>query len=175
MIKKVVMYFRLLFASPYQKASIYAKYLGIKFGDNVRILHYPRWGSESFLIEIGNNVTITRGVCFVNHDGGAALFREEYPGLNRFGKIKVGNNVFIGINAIIMPGVTIGNNVVIAAGAIVTRDVPDNTVVAGIPARQMNTISEYKNTTLENGIQIKSSGAARRTEILRYLDSHGDV
>ena len=72
------------------------KYLGIKFGNNVRILHYPRWGSEPFLIEIGDNVTITRGVSFVNHDGGVALFRDEFKGLNSFGKIKVGNNVFIG-------------------------------------------------------------------------------
>ena len=169
------MYFRLIFSSPYQKAAIYSKYLGIRFGDYVRILHFPRWGSEPFLIEIGNNVTITRGVCFVNHDGGAALFREQYPGLNRFGKIKVGNNVFIGINAIIMPGVTIGNNVLIAAGAIVTRDVPNDVVVAGIPARQMNTIPEYKKTMLKNGIQIQSSGTARRNEILKHLESQGDA
>jgi acetyltransferase-like isoleucine patch superfamily enzyme len=170
MLKKLLMYIQLIFADAYKKKDIYAKYLGISFGDRVRILHFPRWGSEPFLIEIGNNVTITRGVAFVNHDGGVALFRKEYPGLNVYGKIKVGNNVFIGINSIIMPGVTIGDNVVIGAGSIVNRDVPDNVVVAGIPAKVIKTIEDYKENSLKKGIQIQSSGENRKQEILDFLN-----
>ncbi|KAJ2780511.1 hypothetical protein H4R18_003413 [Coemansia javaensis] len=49
--------------------------------------------------------------------------------------VKIGNNVWVGGGAIILPGVTIGNGVTVAAGAVVTRDVPDNVVVAGNPAR----------------------------------------
>lgn len=78
----------LFFASYWSRASIYHKYLGTKFGKNVRFFYFPRFGNEPYLIEIGNNVTITRGVSFVTHEGGAALFRQEYPDLNLFGKIK---------------------------------------------------------------------------------------
>lgn len=62
---------------------------------------------------------------------------------DKIGVITVGNNVNIGWNAMIMPGVSIGNNVVIGCGAIVTKDVPNNTVVAGVPAKVIETIEEY--------------------------------
>lgn len=62
---------------------------------------------------------------------------------NHLGKgtpVKIGNDVWIGGNCTILPGVTIGNNVVIAAGAVVTKDVPDNCVVGGVPAKIIKTI-----------------------------------
>ena len=130
--KKIVFYSRLLLVSEYDKARIYNKYLDVKFGKNVRIIHFPRFGSEPYLIEIGNNVTITRGVSFVNHDGGVGLLRQDYPGINIYGKIIIGNNVFIGINSIIFPNVHIGNNVIIGAGSLVTKNIPDNSIAAGV-------------------------------------------
>lgn len=64
-----------------------------------------------------------------------ALATQRISGLE-FGKpITIGNHVWIGGNALIMPGVTIGNDVVVAAGAVVTKDVPDGTMVAGNPAK----------------------------------------
>lgn len=57
--------------------------------------------------------------------------------------IVVGNNVYIGNNVIILPGVTIGNNVVIGAGAVVSKDIPDNSVAVGVPARVIKTADEY--------------------------------
>lgn len=56
--------------------------------------------------------------------------------------VKIGNNVWIGMNAIILKGVTVGDNSVIAAGAVVTKDVPPNTVVAGNPARFAKRLTE---------------------------------
>lgn len=171
MLVRFRMYFNLLFANSYKKAGIYSKYLGVTFGKNVRILQFPRWGSEPFLIEIGDNVTITRGVAFVNHDGGVALFRDEYPGLNVYGRIKVGNNVFIGINTIILPGVTIGNNVVIGAGCIVNKDIPDNVVVAGIPAKVIRQLDDYKENLLTKSMIVTSTDLKeRKKEILAKLD-----
>jgi len=165
---KIWMYLQLVFANPYQKSKIYSKFIGIKFGNNVRILNFPRFGSEPYLIEIGDDVTITRGVCFVNHDGGVAVFRKDLPGLNVYGRIIIGNNVFIGINSIIMPGVKIGNNVVIGAGSIVNKDIPDNVVVAGIPAKVIKSLLEYKSTILPKSIQIEDS-VDRKAQILDFL------
>jgi maltose O-acetyltransferase len=54
--------------------------------------------------------------------------------------IHIGNDVWIGGQVVILPGITIGNNVIIAAGAVVTHDVPDNTLVAGVPARKLKTL-----------------------------------
>ncbi len=54
--------------------------------------------------------------------------------------VNIGNDVWIGGNCTILPGITVGNNVVIAAGAVVTKDVPDNCVVAGVPARIIKTL-----------------------------------
>lgn len=54
--------------------------------------------------------------------------------------VTIGNDVWVGGNVTILPGVTIGNNVVVAAGAVVTKDVPDNCVVGGVPAKVIQTI-----------------------------------
>lgn len=54
--------------------------------------------------------------------------------------VKIGNDVWIGANVIILPGVTIGNNVVIAAGAVVSEDIPDNSLVGGVPAKFIKTL-----------------------------------
>ena len=170
MLRKLIMYLRLFLSNEWEKANIYNKYLGVKFGKSVRISSFPSFGSEPYLIEIGNNVTITRGVAFVNHDGGAAVFRNEYPGLNVFGKIKIENNVFIGKHSIIFPSVNIGNNVVIGAGSLVTKDIPDNTVAAGVPAKFIKSFTDYKETVLKKSIQIHSKGEQRKKEILEFLN-----
>lgn len=64
--------------------------------------------------------------------------------IDKFGRIKIGNNVHIGTNAVIMPGVTIGDNVIIGCMAIVTHDIPSNSVAVGVPARVIETIDEYE-------------------------------
>jgi carbonic anhydrase/acetyltransferase-like protein (isoleucine patch superfamily) len=64
------------------------------------------------------------------------MLRNAYGGeLDRVGRIDIRDNVFIGHQAIVMPGVTIGPNAVVAAGSVVTRDVPPGTVVGGVPAK----------------------------------------
>jgi len=97
------------------------------------------------LIIMGDNVKITNGVRFVTHDGGVHVIRNKYNmhNIDKFGTIVIGNNVFIGINSIIMPNVVIGDNVVIGAGSIVTRDIPNNTIVCGFPAKEVKNIEEY--------------------------------
>lgn len=69
--------------------------------------------------------------------------KEEYKDIDLFGRIYVGDDVHIGTNVIIMPNVKIGSNVIIGCSAVVTKDIPDNSVVAGIPARVIKSITEY--------------------------------
>jgi maltose O-acetyltransferase len=88
-------------------------------------------------IEIGSNCAVGPCVCFetVNHvlEGGNAW-------ATTVKETKVGNNVWIGAGAIILPGITIGDGAVIAAGSVVSRDVKPNTMVAGVPARKIREI-----------------------------------
>lgn len=152
------------------RSKIYRKYFGVKIGENVRFTGKPSWGPESFLIEIGDNVTITQEVFFHTHDGGVGLFRKEYPGINVFGKIKIGNNVFIGARSMILPGISVGNNVVIGAGSIVTKDIPDNCVVAGVPARIIKNFDAYKEKILKEAIYISEKNEnKRKIEILNNM------
>lgn len=122
----------------------YARKKGVKIGDNCRI-YIKEWGSEPFLISIGDNVTITSGVRFITHDGSTCLiFDENKQRYQRYAPINIGSNVFVGVNTIIMPGVNVGSNVVIGAGSIVTKDIPSNSVVVGCPAKTVSSFEAYK-------------------------------
>jgi acetyltransferase-like isoleucine patch superfamily enzyme len=118
---------------------------GLRMGKDVRIIGRPAFGSEPYLISIGNHVTISSEVGFITHDGATWVFRHlpQYRGLQRFGTIEIKDNCFIGARAILMPGISIGPNSVVGAGAVVTRFVPPNTVVAGCPARVISSVEEY--------------------------------
>ena len=86
--------------------------------------------------------------------------------VDSFGKIRIGNNVHIGTNAIIMPGVRIGNNCIIGCGAIVTKDVPDNSVAAGIPARVIETLDEYIKKNKSKFVHTKGMGNEEKRKFL---------
>ncbi len=112
----------------------YARYLGAKVGKDCRI-YTTFFGSEPFLITIGNKVTITLGVKLITHDGAAWLANDEKGRRYRYQKIVIGNEVFIGADSVIMPGVKIDDKVVVAAGSVVTKSIPEGSVVAGVPAK----------------------------------------
>lgn len=124
----------------------YAKKVGVNFtsgGGNVHIYGNVAWGSEPWIITIGDNVHITDGVKFITHDGGTLLYRDKIPDLEITKPIVIGDRVYIGNNVIILPGVIIGNNVVIGAGAVVTKSIPDNSVAVGVPARVVKSADAY--------------------------------
>lgn len=104
------------------------------------------YGTEPYLIALGNNVHIASGVTFVTHDIVGWMFKNidlNNKHVKRVGKILIGDNVFIGANATILYDVKIGNNVIVAAGALVNKDIPDGTIYGGVPARQIGTFDEY--------------------------------
>lgn len=120
---------------------------GMKIGEGCSFINMPNIGSEPYLIEIGDKTTVSFDVAFVNHDGGTRVLR-NLPGNDEqtviYGTIKIGNNSFIGCRSTILPNVNIGDNVIIGAGSVVNRDIPSNTVAAGIPCKVICTLDEYK-------------------------------
>lgn len=148
----------------------YARSLGVVIGKDARLINIKpgagTFGSEPYLIKLGNHVTVTANVQFVTHDGGVWVFRQSEPDIDVFGEIVIGNNVFIGYGAIIMPGVHVGDNVVIGAGAIVTKDIPNNVVVVGVPAKVVFSMDEYHKSTMEKCIRIKHLSPFEKKRVL---------
>lgn len=135
---------------------------GVKIGKNTQI--FGRfWSSEPYLIEIGNECQITGGVKIFTH-GGAKVARMIDPSFDCFGKVVIGNNVYIGTNSLIMPGVIIGDNVLVAAGSVVTHSVPDNVVIGGNPAHIICAFEDYykKNKKYNSGTKGLSYGAKKK-------------
>ncbi len=129
MLNKVLNFYRKIFWS----SEKYARFLGVKIGNNCNIQNV-NFGSEPYLIEVGNHVQITTGTKIFTH-GGGWVFRDKHPNLDYFGKVIIKDNVYIGNNSMILPGVTIGNDVIIGAGSIVTKSIPDGNIAVGNPAR----------------------------------------
>jgi len=98
---------------------------------------------------MGDRVTVAPGVSFVTHDGSTWLFRDAHGRRFRYARIHVGSDVFIGVNAIIMPGVRLGNRVIVGAGSIVTKSVPDGMIVAGSPAKIVGDYADLERRVLE--------------------------
>jgi acyl-[acyl carrier protein]--UDP-N-acetylglucosamine O-acyltransferase len=158
----------------------YVRSLGVTVGRDARLINIKpgpgTFGSEPYLVTLGDHVTVTANVQFVTHDGGVWVFRDTEPDMDVFGEIVVGNNVFIGYGAILMPNVHVGNNVVIGAGAIVTKDVPDNVVVAGVPARVVSSLADYQQAVLSKCLRIRHLSAEQKKAILlEKYRNHGKV
>ncbi|TYO99021.1 maltose O-acetyltransferase [Geothermobacter ehrlichii] len=106
----------------------------VHFGDNVSVnrgVEFYSDGLNKKRIIIGSNVRIAPNVKF--HAAGHDYSDDNF--VHTGDEIIVGDNVWIGAASIILPGVTIGNGAVIGAGSVVTKDVPENAIVAGVPAR----------------------------------------
>lgn len=119
--------------------------MGGHVGDNVQIFSAKidiRW---SFLLSIGNNVVISQARILL-HDGSTRLFCDNHSYIN---SVTIGDNVFIGVDAIVLPGKHIGNNVVVGAGTVVSKDIPDNSVVVGNPMRIVGTYEDFRNKYID--------------------------
>lgn len=151
-----------------------AKKRGLKIGKNIYIQGVPNFGSEPFLIEIGNDVTIAEDVSFINHGGDARVTKkiEKFKDGRNFGRIKIGNNSFIGKGTILMPGVSIGNNCIVGSLSLVSSSIPDNTVYAGVPAKFICTIEDYGDKLLANNVMYPRELEQDRLALEAYISKH---
>lgn len=161
----------------------YVKWLrkkGVRVGKNT--VFYTPWNinidmQRPWLIEIGDNVHITLGVTILQHGYDWAVLKRKYGDvLGSAGKVKIGNNVFIGMKSTILKGVTIGDNVIIGANSLVNKNLPSNGVYAGNPAKFIMSLDDYyekrKNEQIREAKELvkeyyKCYGKPPKEEVLR--------
>ena len=107
-------------------------------GENCHIYGAVDHGHE-FLVTMGNNVTLASASRILTHDGST----KKLLGYSKVGRVDIGDDVFIGACTIILPNVKIGSRVVIGAGSVVTKDIPDNSVAVGNPARVIGSYDDF--------------------------------
>ena len=113
--------------------------MGMTAGKNFKRLHGVILDpGHCWLIEIGDNVTMAPRVHILCHDAST----KQFLGYTKIGRVTIGDNVFIGAESVILPGVTIGDNSVIGAGSVVTKDIPANVVAVRNPCRVLRAIRE---------------------------------
>lgn len=138
----------------------YLRSIGCRIGEGTKIFASPRDVlidiTRPFLIEIGKNVQITRNVTILTHGYDWSVLKGVYGEvLGSSGKVKIGNNVFIGMNSTILKDTTIGDNVIIGANSLVRGHIPSNSVIAGNPAKIICNIEEYY--TKRKSLQLKEA------------------
>lgn len=164
-IRKIISLYRKHFYSLEKQAKI----AGVNMGKH-NFIASRFWSSEPYLITIGDYCGITAGVKLFTHGGGHAI-RHKYPDFDLFGKVSIGNYVYLGNNVLVMPGVTIGDNVLVAAGSVVTKSIPSGCVVAGNPAKFICTIEEYANRNLKYNTKTKGLDSKLKKEFLMNVDN----
>jgi acetyltransferase-like isoleucine patch superfamily enzyme len=152
----------------------YYRRRGAKIG-RVGAFMRPRL-AEPHLCEIGNNVWIAADVTFLNHDGSVVMLHglNRTDAVNVVGKIVIHDNVFIGRSTILMADVQVGPNAIVAAGSVVTRDVPPETVVGGVPAKPLCTLDEYVARYAGEDVTLWAERESEiRTTVIRHFMEEG--
>lgn len=142
---------------------------GAIIGDDFQTIGNLNLGSEPFLISIGDNVKFSSNCNCTTHDGGMHVIRnlrKDFMHAELFGKITIGNNVFVGMNTSILAGVNIGNNVIIGAGSVVTKNIPSNEIWAGIPAKKITTLNEYIIKNKDIFVMTKGKNSKNKRTVL---------
>lgn len=127
--------------TPERAAMEYCLAHGFRAGKNFEYNSgYPIDGNWPWLISVGDNVTLSSNVKLLAHDASTAKTGVH----TKVGIVRIGSNVFIGANSIVLCNTRIGDNVIVGAGSVVTKDIPSNSVYAGNPAEFVCTFEDYQ-------------------------------
>ena len=123
------------------------KYMGENCDFMPRIVPlYPK------LIKLHDNVSIASGVTFITHDFSFSILNKKYSKnliLEKKGCIEIGSNCYIGARVLLMPNIKVNDNIIVGAGSIVTRDLKEEGVYVGIPAKKIMDFNEFLKKNLE--------------------------
>ena len=133
----------------------YARKCGVNIGKNCKLLGRPSFGTEPYLITLGDHVCIGgMGTQFITHEGAHWVLKgmdpKKYENTFGYGRIVIGNNVYLGARCTVLRGVTIGDNVIVGACSLVNKDLPSGGVYAGIPAKCICSVEEFGEKFLAN-------------------------
>lgn len=141
-------------------SSIYIRHLkkiGVTIGEGC-CFHDPASTfvdeDKPYMIEIGDNVHITRNCTIVAHGYDWIVLKNLYD--EKYGsaeKVVIGNNCFLGMGTTVLKGVTIGDNVIIGAGSLVTKDIESNCVAVGRPAKKIMSLDDYREKRKSENLQ----------------------
>jgi acetyltransferase-like isoleucine patch superfamily enzyme len=118
----------------------YLRRAGVKIGKNCMISFRAKIDVRRGMVTIGDECTITYGCVILSHDRSAMHINPNDPG---DGEVIIGNNVYIGVNSVILRGVHIGDNSVIGAGSVVSKDIPPGVIAVGNPAKVIKQIERF--------------------------------
>ncbi len=127
--------------------AVYFRKQGARIGEHCDI-YVNSLGAEPYLVTIGNRVYISVGVTFHTHDGGGWVFQDRIPDIRVFGTITIEDDCMIGRDAHLLPNIHIGRSSIVGAGSVVISDVPPNSIVMGVPARVISSMSKYEENSL---------------------------
>lgn len=143
---------------------------GMQIGERCRIFCNIQ-SNEPYMIQIGDNVTISGNVSFCTHDNGIIKVLEGKTDV--VGPITVGNDCFIGMHSILMLGVTLGDNCIVGAGSVVTHSFPPHSVLAGNPAKRICSTDEYAEKYRDKAVNTKdTAGYAGRKD---FFEAHPEL
>lgn len=131
----------------------YARRIGVNIGEDCRLIGSPNFGTEPYLISIGNHVSVSGGCTFLTHEGAHWVLKgldSRYNSTFGYGKIIVKDNVYIGYGVTLLRGVTIGENTIVGACSLVNKSLDPNSVYAGVPCKKVCTLDEWKKKFLED-------------------------
>lgn len=131
----------------HETISNYFRKKGVEIGENCNITSNI-CTSESYLISVGNNTTISTEVLLITHDASIGKIYGKEVASDLVGEIKIGNNCFIGARSTILYGVTLSDNIIVAAGSVVTKSFKENNIIiGGNPARIISHWNDFKGKT----------------------------